>query len=165
MATIPEIEKTQVYDSIGIECSEIFDNIEIVARSYTLIEINFQSILAKIRHFFIICEFYRIKVVSDELMGDSTFIDVFIDQSVVCLTAGVNDSFGFCCNIAEVYYKVQVLSYIVGERIVIQCNLLQIRAPPLTPRIQRYQLLFYSIIIYIFKDWAAFDCFIKNFPR
>jgi hypothetical protein len=41
MATIPEIEKTQVYDSIGIECSEIFDNIEIVARSYTLIEINF----------------------------------------------------------------------------------------------------------------------------
>ena len=101
------------------------------------LEVNFKSNLTEIGHIPVHQVLVRNEIVSDELMGNAAFIDVFINECVVCLTVGVNDSFGFCCYIAEVNHKVQVLSNDVGERIVVQCNLFQIRAPPFTSSIQR----------------------------
>lgn len=122
-ACVKEIEKRQVNEFILIERNGILDNIVIVVLGQIRIEVDFYPILTQITHQPSFLVFYGNEIVSDELMGNTTFIDVFVDSCVVCLTVRVKLSFCLCCNIAEVNDKVQVLSNSVGERIVIKCDL------------------------------------------
>ena len=106
MTRVDELENTQIYDFTAVERNKIRNNIVIIAGCHIRLEVNFYSILAEVRHFSICLVFLWIEVVSDKLVGDVKFIDVVVDKCVVCLTVGVNDSFGFCCNITEVDHKV-----------------------------------------------------------